>query len=462
MNDYNNPLPNDENAEKALLCSLLQFPKEVAQLCASEGLNHTAFHIPAHGEIFLAASAMIEAGIPVDGTTLASDLNQRGSLEAVGGFLKLSEIQTCGAAASNSSQYINTVMKAAKLRQLHLFTKSISEQALEPGADPQSLGEYLAERASAVAAQTSGNGSLASAIRPCTELHDLPIPKREAILGDWFKQGDLGFVFAPRGLGKTWLSLGIATAISSGSKCGPWAALSARKVLYVDGEMPCESIRERTEGMGGTENLTVLNHEALFHLTGKSLNLADLTTQNALTEKMVADGTEVVILDNLSCLFSGINENEADAWEPILRWLLVLRRHRIAVVIVAHAGRNGAMRGTSRREDHAFWIIRLDEIEKEGRDGARFLSRFTKDRNSQSEQPATQWSFTTLPDKTVDVKTAAASTLDVFKQWIVDGLTSAEDIAREMGVSKGTVSKMAKRAMDAGWLDKKGRGYALK
>jgi Mn-dependent DtxR family transcriptional regulator len=42
-----------------------------------------------------------------------------------------------------------------------------------------------------------------------------------------------------------------------------------------------------------------------------------------------------------------------------------------------------------------------------------------------------------------------------------DGLTRAEDIAHEMGVSKGYVSKMAKRAIDAGWLRKKGRDYEL-
>lgn len=274
-------------------------------------------------------------------------------------------------------------------------------------------------------------------------------------------EGDLGFIFAPRGLGKTWLSLSIATAIADGRKCGPWQAPSPRRVLYVDGEMPCESIRSRIEGMRGVENLSVLNHEALFHLTGKVLNLADLATQDALTARMLADGVSVVILDNLSCLFSGVKENEADAWEGVLQWLLSLRRNRIAVVIVAHAGRNKEMRGTSRREDAAFWVIRLDEVAGDAREGARFLSRFTKDRNSQSEQPATQWNFTTAPDGNVTIKTLAASTTDVFRQWIEDGLTSAEDIAREMNISKGTVSKMAKRAIEAGWLTKKGRQYAL-
>ena len=254
-------------------------------------------------------------------------------------------------------------------------------------------------------------------IIPCTKLADLAIAPRERLLGDWLKEADLVFIFAPRGLGKTWLSLAMAVAIASGRECGPWVGAGARRVLYVDGEMPCESISARIAGMGSVENLAVLNHEALFHLSGKVLNLADPAMQAALTERMQADGVKVLFLDNLSCLFSGVEENKADAWEVVLHWFLTLRRLRIAVVVVHHAGRNNQMRGTSRREDAAFSVIRLDEVQGEQRDGARFLSRFTKDRNSQSEQPATLWSFTTARDGRVTIKTEGASTMQVFRQW---------------------------------------------
>ena len=44
---------------------------------------------------------------------------------------------------------------------------------------------------------------------------------------------------------------------------------------------------------------------------------------------------------------------------------------------------------------------------------------------------------------------------------MADGLTGAEDIAHEMGVSKGTISKLAKKAMEAGKLKKEGREYKL-
>ena len=49
----------------------------------------------------------------------------------------------------------------------------------------------------------------------------------------------------------------------------------------------------------------------------------------------------------------------------------------------------------------------------------------------------------------------------VLVEWVRDGLTTPTDIGKEMGLSTGQVSKMAKRAMDAGLLKKDGRGYTL-
>lgn len=90
-------------------------------------------------------------------------------------------------------------------------------------------------------------------------------------------------------------------------------------------------------------------------------------------------GVQVVVIDNLSCLFRGVAENEANAWEAVLPWVLDLRRAGISVV-VAHAGRNGQMRGTNRREDSAHWVQSLEPAHDDSGDfnGTRFVSRFTK------------------------------------------------------------------------------------
>jgi hypothetical protein len=208
-----------------------------------------------------------------------------------------------------------------------------------------------------------------------------------------------------------------------------------------------------------------LQHEALFHLTGTVLNLTNPSAQAAILEKCQRDKIEILFLDNLLCLFSGIKENDADAWERVLPWLLDLRRSRIAVVFIAHAGRNGFMRGTSRREDAAFWIISLSEAKDAGevQSGAKFVARFVKNRNAtEADWPPLEWHFNLPKGETrARVSWKKLSTGQIFRQWIEDGVTSASDIAEEMGISKGQVSKLAKRGIAAGWLKKDGRDYAL-
>jgi hypothetical protein len=304
--------------------------------------------------------------------------------------------------------------------------------------------------------------ALRKTICSCTELDAVNIPARSAILGDWFLEGDLGFIFAFRGTGKTFMALAMSSAIANGGACGPWNANGCRKVLYVDGEMPCDDFIFRSKGLEGNGNLFVLHHEALFHLSGKVLNLADSITQETLTAWMLAEEIKVVIIDNLSCLFTGVKENDADAWELVLHWLLTLRRHRIAVIVLHHSGHSKErMRGTTRREDAAFWVMRLDQTDEvEPKRGARFLSRFTKDRNSRTDQAPIKWSFETI-DNRVAISYREARSIDVFRQWIEDGLEGASDIAEAMGVTKGYVSQLAARAIKEGWLKKQGRNYVL-
>jgi len=338
------------------------------------------------------------------------------------------------------------------------FLRDVADPA--PGFPPESPRDGDREAArELVLSQAITTGT-----RDSTDHRSQGIPSRQPVLGDWFMEGDLGFIYAPRGLGKTWFALGLATAVANGRAFGPWTPEAPRRVMYVDGEMPCEALDARIGGMGESKQLLVLNHEELFHYTGEVLNLATPPAQRALTGYLLAQGIGILFLDNLSCLFSGMKENDADDWESVLGWLLTLRRHRIAVVVVHHSGRNKeTMRGTSRREDAAFWVIRLDETLREvNRKGTTFRSMFTKDRNSRAEQPNIEWTFITQDDGSVTIQTKPASSLDTFRQWVSDGLTSAEDIAHEMGLSKGAISRLAKIGIEAGWLVKRGREYALR
>jgi len=333
------------------------------------------------------------------------------------------------------------------------------------GATPDELLKAMMDAETVQQAEKSWADALNAAVVTSSELHDLELVPRKKLLGDWFCEGDLGFIFAFRGVGKTWFALGIARALTEGGKLGEWPAHERVKVLYVDGEMPPDLMRERDKGLeGSTGELEFLNHEILFERTGKVLNITNPEVQQAITQRCVNSGTKVLVLDNLSTLASGMRENEADSWELVNNWLLDLRRRKIAVVIVHHAGRSGEMRGTSKREDNVFWIIALDDTKKNADDkrGARFISRFTKpSRNTQEEIPAYEWHFVTDTNAEVSISHKQAQTADVFRRLIEDGVTECNQIAQEMKVSPATVSRFAKKAIDAGWLRKVKREYVL-
>lgn len=65
---------------------------------------------------------------------------------------------------------------------------------------------------------------LAKGTCPADGLAQIAVPPREAILGDWFKDGDLGFIFGARGLGKTWLAMLLARRCAEGVSVADWTA----------------------------------------------------------------------------------------------------------------------------------------------------------------------------------------------------------------------------------------------
>ena len=300
----------------------------------------------------------------------------------------------------------------------------------------------------------------------------MKIKPRKRLLGDWFREGDTGFIFSRRGVGKTWNAWAIARALALGESLGPWEeGEEAVPVCYLDGEMPAELMQQREVSFGDEcENLTLINHEVLFERTGLVLNLRLPEVQEAIKQFCIDTAQKVLVVDNLSTLVSGVKENESDAWELLLSWLLDLRRRKIAVILVHHAGRSGEMRGTSRREDSVFWILKLEENLDYTDKGCSFFQSFDKNRNSPgSHNEHYIWTFKPVGQTydnligNIEITYKAESLKTKVYRVIVDlgGASSCSELAIELDTSRSSVSRAAKELEAEGKITIAGRRYRV-
>jgi len=91
-----------------------------------------------------------------------------------------------------------------------------------------------------------------------------------------------------------------------------------------------------------------------------SIKLPDLSnaSMQGFYSDVVADA-EFILLDNISTLCPGAQENDADGWAVMQAWILQLRRQGKSVLLVHHDGKGGQQRGTSKREDVLDSVISL-------------------------------------------------------------------------------------------------------
>ncbi len=299
-----------------------------------------------------------------------------------------------------------------------------------------------------------------AALLTAPALSAMDVPKRPVLLGKWMHEADLGFIFAARGVGKTWMSMLICNALVEAKSLGEWqAGDTPRKVLYVDGEMALADSQERIAAIGITASGFVwLHHEHLFDTTELTMNIGNAACQDAIAAQLKSG--DVLILDNLSALCRGVAENDNDAWEALLPWLLALRRRKVTVIIVHHAGRNGEMSGASRREDAANWILRLqDDTENDDAREKAIVSTFAKARGCKPQEAMPlRWVFQVNTGKLTYI-CKPHSGPDALATHILAGVDSATECAELLGVRAGTVSKWAKALQISGRIRIENRKY---
>jgi hypothetical protein len=276
------------------------------------------------------------------------------------------------------------------------------------GTAPQSLGDFL----------SMGNW-LERKLEP-----------PEPLLGEIITNSTRMFIGGPTGLGKTHLGMALAAGMASGAGFLHWKASRACRVLYIDGEMARDLVRERLadlyrrtiaeaeavakEGRGKpsgivaatlARNLTVLcveDCEMLAERFPKLGTFAPLNTDDGQTFLLrlvdMLGGVDAIFIDNRMSTLSG-SMAEEQPWTDTMPLVKALTRSRIAQVWFDHTGHDsGKLYGTKTKEWQFDAVALLTKAERPGLDIA-FTMEFTKARR---RTPSNRTDFETVTLAMVD------------------------------------------------------------
>ncbi|MFZ4702715.1 MAG: hypothetical protein ACOYMG_21945, partial [Candidatus Methylumidiphilus sp.] len=165
---------------------------------------------------------------------------------------------------------------------------------------------------------------------------------------------------------------------------------------------------------------------------------------------MCAD-MEIIIVDNISCLVRGDGgENDSKTWLEAQQWALSMRSKGKCVIFIHHSGKNGAQRGTSKKEDQLDVTITLKRpSDYEPNQGARFEVHFEKARHLTGDDAQAFEAWLTQGEKGNQawaIKTLSESTLERVVELASLGMSQTE-IANELNINKSSVCRAYRKAV---------------
>ena len=320
------------------------------------------------------------------------------------------------------------------------------------------------------------------------ELLAMDLPKREHLIFPWLRQGESALVYAAPGVGKSLFALDLALTVAGGGLfLNQWAAPKTRRVLYVDGEMPLDDIRDRAAMIArgklkagqkfdydkATENVEYAARSK--QRPGASfVDLNNEKHQARLLRLIKCGGFELVIFDNLSTLAVIEDENAAGDFNNIVFFFQTLKATGKAFLLLHHTNKTGASyRGSSKIAttfETEMLLKHRTPVNEDGEpsimtDGCQQTAfsiecpkcRGERDRLLTNGAVATMTSFTDFDtgEKVAlwECEEDESKATDLLIGLLQSGkYVSQKELAKALGITQGAVSKRLKRACRKGEL----------
>jgi hypothetical protein len=206
------------------------------------------------------------------------------------------------------------------------------------------------------------------------------LPPRDYLLGDIMSTTSRWIIYGETGVGKTLFAMDMAGAIASGRGMLNWAGSGVtRRVMYLDGELPAETFKERMEIVARQYGPDI----ELYGYCRDILGDDDMPPLNKpegakwLEKECRTIQPEVIVFDSIMCLLTG-NMAAEESWAPITPMLRQISQQRCAQIWLHHTGHDSSKGfGTKTREWQMDTVLSLT---KDAQNDEHLLMEFKKAR----------------------------------------------------------------------------------
>ena len=302
------------------------------------------------------------------------------------------------------------------------------------------------------------------------------LPPRDYLLGDLMCTTSRIIVIGATGIGKTLFAMGCGGAMAAGTDFLGWKGRRRARVMYLDGELPAETFKERLEIIadryGDDITLFAYNRDVLGPDEMPPLNAA--AGRAWLLREIETVKPDIIFFDAIMCLLGG-SMAEEESWAPVKELVRLLSARRIAQVWLHHTGHDATKGfGTKTREWEMDTVIMLSKLEDGGDDpSAAFQLEFTKARMKTPENfkqfatrivRCTEDGFTS-EDAPAATRGKGNSEQDIVRRHFIAAYTDlADGLASAQGfdgapVRKVSIDAVRDRLKSRGFLDTNDKGH---
>lgn len=207
-----------------------------------------------HRLIFSEMQRLLEMSKPIDLITLSESLEQKGKLDAVGGFAYLAELSKNTPSAANISAYADIVRERAVVREMIAVANEIADAGYDPqGRSSEDLLDLAESRVFQIAEQRANKDEgpksiervLEDTVTRIEQLYQKPYNGVTGVSSGYpdldkktagLQKSDLIIIAARPSMGKTAFAMNL---------CENAAMTEDKPVLIFSLEMPCEQIMMR-------------------------------------------------------------------------------------------------------------------------------------------------------------------------------------------------------------------------